>query len=64
MYGIYANMWGMLIVNVTIYGSTMDPIGSIWALPSGVDMWVSHWNIFFYYPSVYDLYTGTIIILR
>jgi hypothetical protein len=25
MYGIYANIWGILMVNVTIYGSTMDP---------------------------------------
>ena len=30
MYGIYANIWGILmvnVVNVTIYGSTMDPMG-------------------------------------
>ena len=27
MYGIYANIWGILMVNVTIYGSTMDPMG-------------------------------------
>ena len=27
MYGIYANMWGILMVNVTIYSSTMDPMG-------------------------------------
>ena len=27
MYGIYANIWGILMVNVTIYSSTMDPIG-------------------------------------
>ena len=26
MYGIYANMWGILMVNVTIYSSTMDPM--------------------------------------
>ena len=25
--GIYANMWGILMVNVTIYSSTMDPMG-------------------------------------
>ena len=25
MYGIYANIWGILMVNVTIYSSTMDP---------------------------------------
>ena len=23
---IYANIWGILMVNVTIYGSTMDPM--------------------------------------
>ena len=27
MYAIYANIWGILMVNVTIYGSTMDPMG-------------------------------------
>ena len=27
MYGIYANIWGILVVNVTIYSSTMDPMG-------------------------------------
>ena len=27
MYGIYANIWGILMVNVTIYSSTMDPKG-------------------------------------
>ena len=27
MYGIYANIWGILMVNVTIYSSTMDPMG-------------------------------------
>ena len=27
MYGIFANIWGILMVNVTIYGSTMDPMG-------------------------------------
>ena len=30
MYGIYANIWGILMVNVTIYGSTMDPMGYTW----------------------------------
>jgi len=25
--GIYANIWGIVMVNVTIYGSTMDPMG-------------------------------------
>ena len=29
MYGIYANMWGILMVNVTIYSSTMDPMGHL-----------------------------------
>jgi len=29
MYGIYANIWGILMVNVTIYGSTMDPMGMV-----------------------------------
>ena len=27
MYGIDANIWGILMVNVTIYSSTMDPMG-------------------------------------
>ena len=27
MYGIYANIWGIVMVNVTIYSSTMDPMG-------------------------------------
>ena len=30
MYGIYANIWGILMVNVTIYSSTMDPMGMIY----------------------------------
>ena len=34
-----------------------------WTLPSGVDMWVSHWNSFFIIP-VSMTYTGAIIILR
>jgi hypothetical protein len=29
MYGIYANIWHILMVNVTIYSSTMDPMGYI-----------------------------------
>ena len=27
MYGIYANIWGIWMVNVTMYSSTMDPMG-------------------------------------
>ena len=27
MYGIYANIWGILMANVSIYSSTMDPMG-------------------------------------
>ena len=27
MYGIYANIGGIWMVNVTIYSSTMDPMG-------------------------------------
>ena len=27
MYGIYANIWGIFMVNVSIYTSTMDPMG-------------------------------------
>ena len=26
MYGIYANIWGVLMVNVTIYMAYMDPM--------------------------------------
>ena len=33
MYGIYANIWGILMVNVTIYNSTMDPMA--------IDHWFS-----------------------
>ena len=28
MYAIYANIGGILMVNVTIYSSTMDPMGN------------------------------------
>ena len=28
MYDTYANIEGILMVNVTIYGSTMDPMGN------------------------------------
>ena len=35
----------------------------IWTLPSGVGMWVSHWNMFLIIP-VSMTYTGAIIILR
>ena len=28
MYGIYANIWGILMVNVTIY--SMDPMWILW----------------------------------
>jgi len=28
MYGIYANIGDILMVNVTIYSSTMDPMGN------------------------------------
>ena len=31
MYGIYANIWGILMVNVTIYIAYMDPMGK-WSL--------------------------------
>ena len=30
MYGTYANIGGILMVNVTIYSSTMDPMGYIY----------------------------------
>ena len=30
--GIYANIWGILMVNVTIYSSTMDPMGYVCGL--------------------------------
>ena len=34
IYGIYANIWGILMVNVTIYSSTMDPMGKgPWSKP-------------------------------
>ena len=29
MYGIYANIWDILMVNVTIYIAYMDPMGII-----------------------------------
>ena len=28
MYGIYTNIWGILMVNVTIYGIHTDPMGT------------------------------------
>ena len=34
--GIYANIWGILMVNVTIYSSTMDPS---WVGPSPEKFW-------------------------
>ena len=47
MYNIYANIWGILMVNVTIYSSTMDPMGLELSPGSGwpscheteVDLW-------------------------
>jgi hypothetical protein len=33
MYGIYANIGGIIMVNVTIYGSTMDPMGNCTSFP-------------------------------
>ena len=33
--GIYANIGGILMVNVTIYSSTMDPMGNGWPRVSG-----------------------------
>ena len=27
---IYANIWGIWMLNVTIYSSTMDPMGYTW----------------------------------
>ena len=29
MYGIYANIWGILMVNVTLYRAYMDPMGQL-----------------------------------
>ena len=37
MYGIYANIGDILMVNVTIYSSTMDPMGK----KSTEQIWVS-----------------------
>jgi len=37
MYGIYANIWGIFMVNVTIYSSTMDPMGKTLELNSPQD---------------------------
>ena len=36
MYGIYANIWGILMVNVSIYTSTMDPMGNFLAQHLGI----------------------------
>ena len=38
MYGIYTNIWGILMVNVTIYSSTMDPMGLIWHPKIGAEV--------------------------
>ena len=32
MYGIYANIWGILMVNGTPYMAYMDPMGMFWLL--------------------------------
>ena len=40
MYGIYANIGGILMVNVTIYSSTMDPMGTSRGIRS-IDCWAS-----------------------
>ena len=32
MYGIYANIWGILMVHVTIYMAYMDPMGMVWTI--------------------------------
>ena len=34
MYGIYANIWGILMVNVSIYGIHTDPLGIQTATPA------------------------------
>ena len=41
MYGIYANIWGIMMVNVTIYSSTMDPMG-FGNNPIFVPSWLVH----------------------
>jgi hypothetical protein len=38
MYGIYANIGGYIDGNVTIYSSTMDPMGDEWIVPLDLDM--------------------------
>ena len=44
MYGIYANIGGILMVNVTIYSSTMDPMGNSWTdLPTVLEIPCSAW---------------------
>ena len=63
MYGIYANIWGILMVNVIMYSSTMDPMGSgnllffvvllvLELVPRGLVAWivttVPAWDRFYY----------------
>ena len=48
MYGIYANIWDILMVNVTIYGLHTDPMGNIYHQHSKT-MFV--WNYSMYYKA-------------
>jgi hypothetical protein len=40
MYGIYANIWDILMVHVTIYSSTMDPMGIRYHQLTGKSLWL------------------------
>ena len=40
--GIYANIWGIFMVNVTIYSSTMDPMGWLLKQDSTNSPWFCH----------------------
>ena len=44
MYGIYANIWGILMVNVTIYGIHTDPMGYNTHNPYFHDRRTYQWN--------------------
>ena len=42
MYGIYANIWGILMVNVTIYGIHTDPMGTMSFGSGPVNQWTQN----------------------
>ena len=48
MYGIYANIWGILMVNVTIYIAYMDPMGYSMIVIEASNLGYLHIRVIFY----------------